>query len=76
MGIREDIRRAIHNKLILRILGPKGDKEVCVICNKSFNGANSLCVHIINDGNMCDSCSEIYAPDLLNAKKLCLSETD
>lgn len=74
MGLREEIKKALHQKVVLRILGPEHEKEICILCNRDFNGADSICVHVLNEGNLCDSCSAVYAPDLLKAKNVCLNE--
>ena len=74
MGLRDDIKKALHQRIVLRALGPDHGDETCILCNRTFDAANTLCVHVLNEGNLCDSCSGIYTPELLKAKMVCLSE--
>ncbi len=74
MGLRDEIKRVLRQKVVLRALGPGHAKEICILCNRTFDAANSLCVHVLCEGDLCDICSGVYTPELLNAKIVCLNE--
>ena len=68
MSITDDIRSAIASKLTICYDAEKNDLPVntsCVICNNDFTINNKLCIHAKNEGPVCLSCAERFAPEML-----------
>ncbi|MDG5815951.1 hypothetical protein QA601_12740 [Chitinispirillales bacterium ANBcel5] len=68
MGIREEIKRTVQNKLVLRFSANPERSVQCCICDRSAVPNTPLIIEVLDEGALCDLCARRYAPELFEVK--------
>jgi hypothetical protein len=71
MGISDEIRDSIKDRVVLRSTGDNSaDTNRCVICGNYFQTRGTLTLYTREEGHVCLSCGERFAPEMvMNMKK-------
>lgn len=70
MGIAEEIRKTIQSRLVLKYYSAlqNGNQSLlCVICSRNFIPSGKFCFFIPDDGFVCYSCGQNFAPEMASA---------
>ena len=70
MGIAEDIKRTIQSKLVIRYRTGEIQSEsevACIICGRGFSVQGALGLYVKEEGHICSSCGERFAPEMTQA---------
>lgn len=73
MGIADQIRKTIQSKLVLKFCSSNDDSNQaasCVLCNEKFVFSGNFSFFISDEGYVCYSCGENFAPDMARALNL------